>query len=154
MLRVTEKQYRKLLRSHLPAKRTRKTAAPPALLPLTWRADAWVLTLPLVVVSEANQREYWRVKARRTAAQRKQVRQTWQAAYGKRRPAVPCVVTLTRVGGQALDEGDNLNGAFKGVRDEIAEILGVNDRDPRLRWRYAQEPGPAAGIRIEIEEAA
>lgn len=154
MLRLTEKQYAKLLRSHLPAKRRRKTAALPALLPLTWRADAWSLALPLVVVSEANQREHWRKKARRTAAQRKQVRQTWQAAYGARRPAVPCVVRLTRIGGRLLDEDDNLNGAFKGVRDEIADILGVNDRDPRVRWRYAQEPGPAAGIRIEIEEAA
>ncbi len=78
----------------------------------------------------------------------------WDAERDARRPALPCIVTLTRLGGQALDQEDNLNIAFKGCRDELAAILGVNDRDPRVRWQYRHEPGGAVGIRIEIEEGA
>lgn len=46
-------------------------------------------------------------------------------------------VTLTRIAPRALDD-DNLAYAFKGVRDSIAKCLGVDDRDPRVSWDYAQ----------------
>lgn len=40
-------------------------------------------------------------------------------------------VVMTRIGPNELDN-DNNAGALKAVRDEIAELLGRNDRDPEL----------------------
>lgn len=70
------------------------------------------------------------------------------------RPLVPLVVELTRISFGKLDD-DNLRQALKGVRDEIAWQLGVNDRDPIVRWDYehpGQEHGPKgyAAVRVRI----
>lgn len=50
------------------------------------------------------------------------------------------VVTFTRIAPRALDD-DNLAFAFKSWRDGVADGLNINDRDPRVTWRYAQERG-------------
>jgi hypothetical protein len=55
---------------------------------------------------------------------------------------------MTRVAPRALDDDNNVS-AFKGIRDQIAEQLGLNDRDQRIAWRYEQERGPAC-VRIEL----
>src|SRR3974390_2058721 len=58
--------------------------------------------------------------------------------------AIPCTVTLTRHAPRALDS-DNLQTAFKWIRDEVADCVigfksnGRNDSDPRLTWVYKQE---------------
>ncbi len=101
-------------------------------------ADATVeLELPLRLVSSLNQREHWAAKARRA----KQERETaaWLLAVHLA-PSLPCVVLLTRIAPRSLDD-DNLRGAFKAVRDEVARWLGVDDADPRVRWAYAQTRG-------------
>jgi hypothetical protein len=49
------------------------------------------------------------------------------------------VITLTRLAPGKLDHEDNLAAGFKAVRDGIADALEVNDRNPLLRWFYAQE---------------
>jgi hypothetical protein len=69
-------------------------------------------------------------------------------------PQMPLVVELTRISFGRLDD-DNLRQALKGVRDEIAWQLGVNDRDPIVRWDYehpGQEHGPRgyAAVRVRI----
>lgn len=112
--------------------------------PLRWE-------LHIRVVSEANQRGHWTAKARRAKAQR-------QAAYAALPAMVatlplPLVVTLTRCEPRKLDT-DNLAGAFKAVRDGVADALGNDDGDPRIEWRYDQrkpERGAAPGIVIEIQ---
>lgn len=50
------------------------------------------------------------------------------------------VVLLTRIAPRPLDS-DNLEGACKGVRDGIAAGLGIDDRDPRVRYLTTQERG-------------
>lgn len=73
-----------------------------------------------------------------------------------RRPLLPCVVTIIRVRpmrGNMLD-GDNLVGACKSVRDEIARWLGLDDADPRVTWRYDQRRADAWAVEIEADEAA
>ena len=64
--------------------------------------------------------------------------------------AVRC--TITRVGGGGAMDDDNLPGTGKWVRDTVALFLGQDDgpRGPIL-WSYAQEPGPAWGVRITLE---
>ena len=92
--------------------------------------------LPMPLPSCANLREHWRVRAKRTSAQRLAV--TW-ALQGKCAvPALPCTVTLVRVASRALDD-DNLGSCFKAIRDAVAEWIGVSD-GPRsgITWRYDQ----------------
>lgn len=51
-----------------------------------------------------------------------------------------------------LDD-DNLRSALKAVRDGIAEKLGIDDRDPRVEWRYGQRKG-MVGVDVELEAMA
>lgn len=100
-----------------------------------------VYQLPLRLVSLANRREHWGARARRARRER-------QAAIAIRPHPIPCTVQLIRLAPRALDD-DNLQGAFKSLRDGIADRLGVDDADPRVQWLYSQERGPY-GVRIEI----
>lgn len=106
------------------------------------------VTLPVRIESVANKREHWSRKAERTKQHR-------FAAIAVPQHPLPCVVTLIRVAPRALDD-DNLASGFKALRDGIADRLGVDDRDPRVSWRYLQERGRAkeyaAKVRIEPKE--
>jgi hypothetical protein len=103
--------------------------------------------LPLTTGRGLNDRLHWAQRARQTKSHRH------LAFYLTPKHAVPCVVTLTRLSAGTLDD-DNLRGALKGVRDGVADRLGIDDADPRVRWEYAQEKckrGESA-VRVEIEE--
>ena len=76
-------------------------------------------TVPVRTVSEANGRDHWRVKAKRTKQHRR-----WAAALCPRH-ALPCVVTMTRLSAGELDD-DNLRSALKAVRDGIADAPGAS----------------------------
>lgn len=117
--------------------------------------DAIELTLPVRLVSLLNARENWRAKAARAKAQRSTARN----AMFQIRDAVPNAfslrVTITRIAPRELDD-DNLAGSGKHVRDGIADALGIDDRDPRVKWLYAQRKGKpreyACHVRIEVAE--
>lgn len=116
---------------------------------------ATTLDVPIRVVSEANQRCHWSVRHRRFKQQAQAVWGVWMAE----RPKVPpgrLRITLTRVGPRKLDS-DNLAGAFKGVRDQLAALIGVDDGSDRIVWGYEQEAigkrQYAARIRIEPRES-
>lgn len=70
---------------------------------------------------------------------------------------LPCKIGLTRLSTRKLDD-DNLVGAFKWIRDEIADCLipgqakGRADGDQRLSWEYRQQKSPLPRIRVEIHE--
>ena len=83
------------------------------------------------------------MKAERTA--------TYWVLAPRAKPDMPLTVRLTRFGPtNGLDEGDNLNSAFKAVRDQIAEWMGINDRDPRVTWAYAQRRAKVWGVEVEF----
>lgn len=111
-----------------------------------------VICAPLALPSAANLREHWATRHRRVAKQRADL-----AMFVSWRPfPLPCVVRLVRVAPRPLD-GDNLQAAFKAIRDELALRLGLpDDRDPRVTWEYGQERGrpKEQGLRIEFREAA
>ena len=106
-----------------------------------------IVTIPIALPSAANLREHWAAKHRRVKSQRDAV--AW--ILGNRaRPALPVVVMLTRVSARTLDD-DNLRGAFKAVRDQLATWLGVDDADPRVRWDYDQRKGPpSVEVRVTL----
>jgi hypothetical protein len=107
----------------------------------------------LRLVSEANQREHWAKKARRVKAQRTLVTLVLRGTVARDMMLVaPLAVTITRISPRRLDD-DNATGSAKAVRDAVAAILGVDDRDDRVSWRVEQAKGPF-GIRIAIRAAS
>jgi hypothetical protein len=109
-----------------------------------------VIAIPLRTSSGLNAREHFRVRAKRVKAEREAV--AWML-HGATKPALPCSVLLTRVAPSNGLDDDNLCGALKSVRDQVAQWLGVDDRHSmRVRYRYAQRRGPW-GVCIEFGEA-
>lgn len=106
-----------------------------------------VLDVPVRLASEANARGTLRAKIGRKAAVKAAVRAALALAAP---PPLPVRVTLTRVGGKRLDS-DNAARACKAVRDVVAEWLGLDDADSRVRWVVRQRAGWAAGVRIRVE---
>lgn len=108
--------------------------------------------VPTKLVSEANMREHWAIKNKRKKSQQRAVELVWLAQ--RIRVAPPVVVHLTRVGVRKLDS-DNLAGSAKGVRDQIAKMIGVDDGDERkVRWEYSQRKGlpKEYGLEVRIVE--
>jgi hypothetical protein len=100
-------------------------------------------TIPIKTVSEANAHTHWRVRQKRAKLQRTVAFAHLMARMdGRARGELlrPCVVTLTRVSPRPLDS-DNLAGSQKHIRDGVADVLGIDDRDPRVTWDYAQQKG-------------
>lgn len=104
-----------------------------------------MLILPIKTVSEMNMRAHWAIRATRM----REHRQTAFLMVSK--VPLPCVVTMTRLSAGELDD-DNLRSALKGVRDGIADRLGVADNHPGIRWRYEQERVSRGtfGVRVEV----
>ncbi len=65
-------------------------------------------------------------------------------------PALPCVVSMTRVAPSNGLDDDNLAGSLKGIRDEIAKWLGVDDRDARMKFKPEQRRGKRGEYAVEI----
>ncbi len=129
------------------AGKKRKTVA-------TGGSPKWALTLypACRVISEANSREHWAVANRRKKEQQAAVEAAWKASVAWFvRPdlfPLPLVVTLTHVGPEMDD--DNLSRSFKGVRDCLAALIGIDDGDNRIQWVPRQTLGKP-GIEIRIE---
>ncbi len=120
-----------------------------------WQGALFVhaeVTLPLVLVSEANRRDHYRTKGRRVKEQREHTRLVLNAAL-RARPTGVRTVTLVRLGPRAIRDDDNLVSACKAVRDGVADYLRVDDGDKRISWRYYQEPAHAHGVRVVLDAA-
>jgi len=59
-------------------------------------------------------------------------------------------VSLIRCAAGSLDE-DNLISAFKAIRDQVAQWLGLNDADERIVFQYAQRPAKVANDRTNAK---
>ncbi len=109
------------------------------------------IIVPIRTVPGLNAREHWRVRTKRVRKEREAV--AW-ALSRHQKPQVPCSVLLTRVAPSGGVDDDNLAGALKAVRDQVAKWLGVDDRDRmQVRYRYSQCRGEW-GVRIEFGEPA
>ena len=102
--------------------------------------------------SRANERLHWSKRRKVSSAQRLEAYALTLAPLMRRPLRLPVAVTLTRVSPRLLDE-DNLQGAFKSVRDGIADAFKVDDSPGSpISWQYAQRKGSPARAEIEIEE--
>ena len=97
-----------------------------------------IWTIYLRTVSGANAREHHYARARRVREERSIARGGWLRMGKPALPKPPCKVTITRISPRKLDN-DNLGTALKGVRDEVAAILGVDDApDLGVVWACEQ----------------
>ncbi len=100
------------------------------------------IVTPIKLVSESNLREHWFIKHKR----RKEYFKALKLVLPSEGILLPCEIHLVRVGKRELDS-DNLQSAFKSIRDFIGDYLipgkrmGLADNDPRLSWKYSQEKG-------------
>lgn len=105
--------------------------------------------IQIKTVNELNAHAHWRTRQKRAKMQRAATRMAigWWHEF-----PLPIRVTFTRIApGNGLDPGDGLPSAFKAIRDELADIIGVNDRSPLYEWVYAQRRGEAKEYGVEIE---
>lgn len=94
--------------------------------------------VPIKLPSLPNERMHWRTLDRLKKSQRGAVLYCMvKAGRAMDIPPLPVVVTITRTGPRKLDD-DNLAGACKYVRDQIAKVIGVDDGSDQYTWRYAQ----------------
>lgn len=64
-------------------------------------------------------------------------------------PAFPVEVVVTRCGPRAMDD-DNRTPTAKGIRDSISRWLGVDDRDPRVRFIVRGDEGGGQGYAVRF----
>ena len=61
------------------------------------------------------------------------------------------IVVLTRLApSNGLDPDDNLRTALKWVKDGVAKVIGLDDRDRRIKWLYDQRREKDYGVFVEI----
>ena len=106
------------------------------------------VTLPLTIISEANQRGHWSKSASRKALHRNTARCILQS-HARPHKDGPIRITLTRVAPRSLDD-DNLASGFKAARDGVADWLGIDDGSKRLTWVYAQRRGDPKQYLAEV----
>lgn len=107
------------------------------------------LVIPMTLPSVANLREHWSARAKRAKMHRQTI--AVHRAMLSHLTGVT-VVRLGRLAPRKLD-GDNLQGAFKAIRDQIAYELGVDDGSDAVTWLYYQAPAKVATVKIEVEYA-
>lgn len=119
-----------------------------------------VLSIPIRTSRGENAREHWRARWKRWDREHTATHGHWMAAtsvYGRielkacaRDPGL--LITLTRISPSAkgLDAHDNLRTSLKGIVDQVAKELAIDDGDPKLEWKYEQRRGPWA-VEISIQ---
>jgi hypothetical protein len=118
-------------------------------------------TIDVTLGRGQNMREHYRARANRVKEEREATAKALKAAplagevrwgFMANRPTTGGArVTLMRPIARIPLDTDNLSGAFKGVRDEVASFLGVDDRSDRIHWVYTQEKGKGLKPTITIE---
>lgn len=108
-------------------------------------------TLPIKTVNPTNNRQHWRTVYAR--GKREKYMANGAMLLHRPLPALPVSVTFTRIGAGSMDEDDNLRASMKHLKDGIALAFGIDDKDKRITWQYAQEKAPRGthGVRVRIE---
>lgn len=114
----------------------------------------WTIHVPgLRLQSEANLREHWTKKASRVREQRQVIHWAFRALLSEKQIANAKKHTsfeVVRIAPRALDRFDNLPRSMKAIVDELSEITGVDDGDPRFELKALQRKGAPKEYGVEI----
>lgn len=119
---------------------------------LSLKQHGIMISIPIKTVSP-NVSEHWRVKHKRNQLHRCLIKLELSKI---KKPTLPCIVVMRRIGAKLLDEEDNLRMALKCPKDVISDWLvpglapGRADGDKRITWKYEQEVGRPNSLQLEI----
>jgi hypothetical protein len=111
-------------------------------------------TIDCVLGRGQNEREHYRVRANRVKAEREATARALVPYEGsgvhlRHVDERGARVVLVRPYEKTKLDTDNLSGAFKGVRDEVAHFLGVDDATDRVHWVYEQTKAVQVGSSVK-----
>lgn len=106
-----------------------------------------MIVIPVKTVSGMNAREHHMARSRRVKGDRTAT--SW-ALCQTAPPVPPCTVKLTRLAPSNGLDSDNLQSSMKGVRDQIAEWIGIDDKSPLVTWQYEQLRARDYGVIVEV----
>lgn len=112
---------------------------------------ALLLTIPVRVHGPNGSHGHWSVAAKRRRDLKSVTLMALRCNVGQVAPVLPATVVITRVGKQRMDD-DNVAFACKGLRDAVAEWLGIDDGDERVTWVYRARTGKAYAVEIELRK--
>jgi len=114
------------------------------------------LNIPLKLVSANKGQSHW-TKRHKLAKVQKALVTYYLKSHGIAHPAYfPVHITLTRFAPRLYDT-DNLQTAFKHIRDAVSEYIleckvpGRADGDSRIKWEYRQEKTVAKEYFISVQ---
>lgn len=131
----------------------------------TRHRDTVVITLPIRARNPLNGSQAgWRAKAKVRKQQRLAVALAlrgpveglWTSDGPPTRPADQNAsegilsVLVTRIAPRQLDAWDGLGASLKGIIDGVADALGTNDGDKRIKWAVDQRRGKPKEYAVEI----
>jgi hypothetical protein len=112
-------------------------------------------SVPVKILSEANNTDHWSKKKARKDETRKKIKLKW-LLIGNPEPKLPCIIKITRIAPRELDF-DNLVYSMRNITNIIADLLipglapGRADGDKRLKFEYLQRKIPKTySVEIEI----
>ncbi len=167
-LHVTQEEYDRWMRAGLIRLDQAHPAPPPPkgrrlpkrkLVPSVFVPPAtWLVGVECF--AEANARGHWSKHHGRKAGQQRKVSELLGKHLATLAPFAehyhtgkPILIKLTRLGGQRMDQWDNLPRALKAILDTVCLICGIDDGSPLLRVEFDQESNDRLGVRITLEKA-
>lgn len=112
-------------------------------------------SVPVKILSEANNTDHWSKKKARKDETRKKIKLKW-LVIGSPTVKLPCIIKITRIAPRELDF-DNLVYSMRNITNIIADLLipglapGRADGDKRLKFEYLQRKIPKTySVEIEI----
>lgn len=107
-----------------------------------------LITVPILTTNGLNAREDWHKRSARVKREREETQ--WFLNVS-RRPLLPVSVVLRRISPNRKLDKDNLQGSLKGVRDQVAAWLHVDDSNDLVTWFYRQERREKDRWAVEID---
>ncbi len=113
-------------------------------------APALLVEVAVRTAAEANERGFFKALNRKKKQDAALDEALTEALVTQPIPPGPWCVRFTRLAPSRLDD-DNLGGAFKRLRDQMALVIGIDDGAPAIAFAVAQEKrkGPP-GVRVEV----
>lgn len=113
--------------------------------------DCVWLSLPLRTWGPNGSHGHWSQQAKRRRDLKTATLLALRTEVGQVAPFVPAVIVITRVGTRKMDT-DNAAYACKGLRDGVAEWLGIDDGDERLTWIYKTRQSFGFAVEVEMKK--